>query len=396
MSTQRLSLPAALDRLCHLLARTRTEHESSGRSLPDPTGILAQLGLTGGPPDAGGLPRTNMAGLHRSLPDLNLPDLPALNLPDLKLPDLNLPGLTLPGGPLGNRLPGGAPDPALDRAAQAGGDLRRMVYTGPAGSREYLLYVPSGYHGEPVPLIVMLHGGTQTALDFAAGTGMNHLAEQHTFLVAYPEQSIQANPRGYWNWFRAEDQHAGAGEPAIIAGMVDEIRAEYEIDAADVHVAGLSAGGAMAAVLAATYPDMFAGVGVHSGIGYRAATDLPSAFAAMQGAGEPVAGPIPMRTIVFHGSDDHLVAPVNADRIVDAALAVRPGLTRRRTVRPATAGGRAHVVESYHGADGTAQVESWRVHGGGHCWSGGDPVGSFTDQDGPDASAEMVRFFLRR
>ena len=168
-----------------------------------------------------------------------------------------------------------------------------------------------------------------------------------------------------------------------------------KIDADDAHVAGLSAGGAMAAVMAAGYPDLFAGVGVQSGIGYRAATDLPSAFAAMQGAGEPVPGRVPVRTSVFHGSGDHLV-PVNADRIVDAALAVHPGMTLRRTTFPAGSDTRAHVVESYRDGAGTTRVELWWVHGGGHYWFGGDPVGSYADPNGPDASAEMVRFFLGR
>jgi poly(hydroxyalkanoate) depolymerase family esterase len=377
---------------------------SAVRSLPDPTGILAQLGLTdsgtdGMTPDPGRRGRPPVRVPNLTLPTMNLPDLhmPDLHMPDLHRPDLTRPDLTLPDGLrdlLGRLMPSETPDPAIESAAQAGGELRRLVHTGPAGSRDYLLYVPTGYRGEPVPLIVMLHGGTQTAMDFAAGTRMNHLAERHTFLVAYPEQSRQANPNGYWNWFRTEDQFAGSGEPAILAGIVEAIATEFEIDSGGVYIAGLSAGGAMAAVMAGAYPDRFAGVAVHSGIGYRAAADLPSAFAAMQGGGEPVAGAGPVRTIVFHGTDDNLVAPVNAERIVDAARANRPGLARQRTVRPATGNERAHVVESYRDEDGTSQIESWRVHGGGHAWFGGDPVGSYADPCGPDASAEMVRFFL--
>lgn len=409
MSTTCSSLPAALKRLRQALPDALSAR-SPGAPLPDPTGILAQLGLSGPPPDpsTGATPRTprnvtfprgpRPAAVAQglTLPNMSLPNvsLPNVSLPNVTMPDLHLSGPSLTAGSLMTGLPGLRDDSVLHEAADAGGTLRRLTHHGAAGSRDYLLYVPSGGGGGPAPLIVMLHGGTQTALDFAAGTRMNHLAERHGFLVAYPEQDRRANPRGYWNWFRAEDQTAGTGEPSIIAGLVDDICRDNEIDLSAIHVAGLSAGGAMAAVLAATHPELFAGVAVHSGIGYRAATDLPSAFAAMQGAGQPVASREPVRTIVFHGTDDHLVAPVNADQIVDAALTGRPGLTRHRTDHPASEAGRAHLVETHRDTDGVVQVESWRVQGGGHCWFGGDPAGSYTDPAGPDASAAMVRFFL--
>lgn len=409
MSTTCSSLPAALKSLRHRLSGS-LPHPGSAGPLPDPTGILAQLGLTGMAPDLTAGPTTAAAqsvspGAHPvptvTMPTAQMPKvtMPTVSMSDLRLPNLQMPNLQLPDlgslpGSLGGGLPGSHDESALKNAAHAGGELHRLTHHGAAGSRDYLLYVPTGYHGQPAPLIVMLHGGTQTALDFAAGTRMNQFAEQHTFLVAYPEQSRQANPRGYWNWFRAEDQEAGSGEPSIIAGIAEQVRRDYEIDSTEIYVAGLSAGGAMAAVLAATYPDVFAGAAVHSGIGYRAATDLPSAFAAMQGAGQPVSGPDTVRTIVFHGSDDHLVAPANADQIVGAALTGRPELTRVRADQPASAAGRAHVVESFRNADGVAQVESWRVQGGGHAWFGGDQAGSYTDPAGPDASAATVRFFL--
>lgn len=411
MSTTCSSLPAALNRLRQALSDALPDR-SPGGPLPDPTGILAQLGLTDVAPNEPAQPAPHhLSRLRRerprfaapmpdlanmTMPDLTMPDLNlrGLDLPRMTLPDFTLPGLDLPSGSLHKDLPGTRDDSALHDAADAGGHLRRLTHHGAAGSRDYLLYVPTGYCGEPVPLIVMLHGGTQTALDFAAGTRMNHLAEQHTLLVAYPEQDRRANPRGYWNWFRAQDQSAGSGEPSIIAGVVDEIRRDHEIESTAIYVAGLSAGGAMAAVLAATYPDLFSGVAVHSGIGYQAATDLPSAFAAMQGAGRPMAGQKPVRTIVFHGTDDHLVAPANADQIVDAALTGRPGLNRLRTDHPASDAGRAHLVDTYLDADGLAQVETWQVRGGGHAWFGGHPAGTYTDPAGPDASAAMVRFFL--
>jgi poly(hydroxyalkanoate) depolymerase family esterase len=234
----------------------------------------------------------------------------------------------------------------------------------------------------------MLHGGTQTAADFAAATRMSELAEEHGFLVAYPEQVTSANPMRYWNWFEPDDQRRGAGEPAILAGIVAEIADGYEVDGERVYVAGFSAGAAMAAVLGTVYPDVFAAVGVHSGIPQGCATDVGSAFAAMRNAPRvrPLERPVPV--IAFHGDADETVAVENAARVVEQFTGgplTGDTLVERGSGRPAT----RFVVRR----NGRAVGELWTVHGSAHAWSGGVAGGSYTEPAGPDASAEMVRFF---
>ena len=262
-----------------------------------------------------------------------------------------------------------------------------------AGARDYKLFEPAR-DGGPLPLVVMLHGCTQDPDDFARGTRMNALARARGFLVLYPAQSQRANPQRCWNWFKHNHQGRSRGEPAILAGMVREVIATHDVDPARVYVAGLSAGGAMAAILGESCPDLFAAVGVHSGLPVGAATDAPSAFAAMKG-GAPAtrrasAHAARPPTIVFHGDADPTVNLVNGEQVIAAT-----GLVRRSGIeRSTTSAGVPYSRCVYVDGQGAERGELWTIHGAGHAWSGGDLAGSYTDPRGPDASAEMLRFFL--
>ncbi|MGO8844094.1 MAG: alpha/beta hydrolase family esterase [Methylocella sp.] len=272
-----------------------------------------------------------------------------------------------------------------------------------AGSRDYKIYVPNCKTRRKRPLIVMLHGCTQNPDDFAVGTGINWLAEEYGFIAAYPGQAVRANQSSCWNWFKPEDQQRGTGEPSIIAGITRTIMTEFEIDSGRVYVAGLSAGGAMAAIMSATYPELYAATAIHSGLAYGSASDMASAFAAMRGGSRPVAPAQGKRhhkstnghgrAIVFHGAADQTVHPSNAEVILADA---RAGLTGppRETQQEGSAGGRVYRRTVIADARGVPHVEYWSIDGLGHAWSGGRPEGSYTDQHGPDASREMLRFFL--
>lgn len=282
------------------------------------------------------------------------------------------------------------------RPLAPGATFDNRVFANAAGSRTYRLYVPGSYTGQPVPLMVMLHGCTQSPEDFAAGTRMNALAEAHGFLVAYPAQSQAANMNRCWNWFNSADQQREGGEPSLLAGITREVMADYAVDARRVFVAGLSAGGAMAAILGHAYPDLYAGIGVHSGLPVGAAHDMASAFAAMtQGNPSAAVGgkraTVPM--IIFHGDADRTVHVSNGDQLTTQAH--RSGGLKRHAPFQDSHGGRQHTTTRYSDGQGRIVLEHWLLHGAGHAWSGGDSSGSFTDGKGPVASAEMVRFFLK-
>jgi poly(hydroxyalkanoate) depolymerase family esterase len=310
-------------------------------------------------------------------------------------------GVVSPGPTPPFRSPGRPNRPTTLRpVAAAAPRSLSFVFADRAGQRAYRLFVPSGYAGGPVPLVVMLHGGTQRADDFAIGTGMNALAEREKFLVAYPEQTRSANPMGYWNWFQPAHQRRDAGEPSLIAGITRRIIDTFAVDSTRVYVAGFSAGGAMSAVMAARYPDLYAAVGVHSGMPCAAAHDVNSALAAMRKGAVPPADAVTdaVPLLVFHGDRDTTVDPLNADCLVDQWLrAIHRGdpdrAVRKTTIQGQVPGGHRYTRVVHDDMNGTVCVEQWAVHQSGHAWAGGDPRGSYTDPRGPDASAALVRFF---
>lgn len=283
-----------------------------------------------------------------------------------------------------------APPPA-EPALPKGAHFTQDTFSHAAGSREYRTYIPGKAEKPPAGMILMLHGCTQNPVDFANGTAMNRLAEAHGLIVVYPAQSRGANMQSCWNWFSPADQERDRGEPALLAGMVRQVQAQHGVPEGKVYVAGLSAGAAMAVILGRTHPDMFAAVGAHSGLAYKSARDVPSAFAAMAGNGA-ASSSMPgqsVPTIVFHGTSDSTVNVANGQRIADEARGKGTEL-----LDEGTSNGRKYTRSTTLCTQGHAALEYWRIEGLGHAWSGGDAAGSYTDPSGPDASAEMVRFFL--
>lgn len=305
---------------------------------------------------------------------------------------------------LGVQAPAGAPPAWVPPAANDRPGPRRAPhdnapaflaksFSNDAGTRPYKLYVPRGYRGQPVPLVVMLHGCTQSPDDFAAGTAMNQAADQSTCLVAYPGQLRKANMQKCWNWFKPGDQRRDQGEPSLIAGITRAVMSDYAIDPERVYVAGLSAGGAAAMIMADAYPDIYAAAGVHSGLACGAARDMTSAFTAMKSGGQGAArGSAGVPVIVFHGDQDSTVNARNAEAVIAQATGGDAARTRTET---GTANGRAYTKTTYLDARGASMAEAWIVAGAGHAWIGGSPAGTYTDPSGPDATQEMLRFFLQ-
>jgi len=271
------------------------------------------------------------------------------------------------------RIVPGRPGGRISVPLPEGARFETRVYADAVGSRAYKLYVPSSQRGgQPVPLVVMLHGCNQSPDDFAVGTRMNTLAEEQNFLVAYPTQPASANAQKCWNWFSPADQERDCGEPALITGITRQVMRDYAVDPACVYVAGLSAGGAAAAIMGIAYPDLYAAIGVHSGLACGAANDIPSAFAAMrqggagkrrQPSGEEARRTVP--TIVFHANKDTTVHPRNGEYVLAQAGATAGDLRTTVEHGQVSNSGRAFTRTLYANDRGMAVLEQWIVHGGG-------------------------------
>ena len=287
--------------------------------------------------------------------------------------------------------------PEAEPAPDLGEQFLRRTYRGAAGSLAYRLYIPADHERRDLALVLMLHGCAQNPEDFALGTQMNNLADEFGLIVAYPHQTRRANPNGCWNWFDRRHQDRGSGEPSKLTGLAQVLAKEFDVRSERVFAAGLSAGGAMAEILAATYPDVFDAVGIHSGLPYKSAADVPSAFAAMKGnaahdSAPPAASGRRCRKIIFHGLANSTVNPVNGERLLDEAERGGAPLTRTDLDWQIDGGRVSRAV--LKDDDGQPVVEQWLVEGGGHAWFGGDRRGSYTQTVGLDASRVMVRFFL--
>ncbi|ACL61805.1 extracellular catalytic domain type 1 short-chain-length polyhydroxyalkanoate depolymerase [Methylobacterium nodulans] len=405
----RLTRAGRLGEALSLIQRVvRGRNPDSGAPAPSASAELASAQPTFPKPT---VPRPAAAPLRAPQARVMAAPTPGATAPEPPVPPRPAPAAPgLPGGLSG--LPGGLPglpdslrdlmreigkvgplfdglaEPTVPASTEPGLFLDRS-FANAAGQRAYKLYVPRGYRGQAVPLVVMLHGCTQSPDDFAAGTGMNRIAEAETFLVAYPAQTAAANHARCWNWFNTTDQRRDRGEASIIAGIARAVMEDYAVDSRRVYVAGLSAGGAAAANLAAAYPDLFAAVGIHSGLCAGAASDLTSALRAMRDGARavtPVRDALP--TIVFHGDQDSTVHPRNG-----AAIIAATGGTLLREEAGVSPNGRTWRRSILADGRGRPIFEHWVIQGSGHAWSGGDAAGSYTDPLGPDASREMWRFF---
>lgn len=298
------------------------------------------------------------------------------------------------------------------------GSFERYTYTNDAGTRTYKVYVPAAYSGEAaVPLIVDLHGCGSNADEEARWSRFNELAETFGLLVAYPEQSSSANGSRCWNWFLTEHQSRDAGEPTLIAGITREVMSRWSVDPRRVYVAGISAGGAMSDIMAATYPDLYAAAMIYAGCEYKGGTTCLGAVAALPAeesgrlayeAMGPRARVVPI--FVIQGDTDAVVPAPNAELVVQQFLASddwadngandgsvsRDRSATRSGQKP---GGRAYDIDDYTDAAGCLLAQRWLIRGIGHAWSNAEPNGTprdaaLTDPLGPDVSTPTVEFFL--
>jgi poly(hydroxyalkanoate) depolymerase family esterase len=305
----------------------------------------------------------------------------------------------------------------LPAVAVRAGSWADGVVTNASGSRNYKLWIPDGYTGKKkLPLVMMLHGCTQTPDDSATATQFNAVADKNNFLVVYPEQTKAANPLKCWNWFDSSHQARGQGEPSLLAEVINHVEASYKVDSRRVFVAGFSAGGAMAIIMGATYPELFAAIGVHSGLAYGAATNLNGAMPAMAKGGGDAArlGKLAfeamgdkkhlMRVILFQGAKDGAVATVNADQVITQWAQTNDYIddgkdndsvddVADKTTEGVVAEGYSYKKYVYNDSSRKPLMEKWIVPDMKHAWSGGTGGASYTDPKGPNAAQEMWRFF---
>jgi poly(hydroxyalkanoate) depolymerase family esterase len=304
-----------------------------------------------------------------------------------------------------------AQTPAPAQAAALPGTYVSGTYTSSEGARQYLAYVPSTYSPDrPAPLLVALHGCLETADSFRRLTRLDEVAQADGFVVVFPQQSVLANPSACWNWFLPGDLHRGSGEPSIIAGITGLVQQRYRIDPGRIFVTGASAGGAMSAIMGATYPDLYAAVGVGSGCEYDGAP-----CSALGGTDPTIAGTAAFRemgprarelpVLVFQGDSDVVVAPINAAQDVrqwqvtadwadDGSLNGSVPRTPASTVDGQVPGGESYTVRRHVDGAGAELEQYWLVHGMGHAWGGGCACETFADPAAPDESRVMYAFFF--
>ncbi|MES2760270.1 MAG: PHB depolymerase family esterase [Pseudomonadota bacterium] len=309
------------------------------------------------------------------------------------------------------KAPAAVPDPAAPATGKwlasylsgisERGTLRRM---------SYWLYLPDRPLAETadgsLPLIVMLHGCEQTATLFAQGTRMNQLAETAGYAVLYPQQSVSTHRHRCWKWYDRATQQGGGDVPMIV-GIINKVMANYPIDRSRIYICGISAGAAMANIVALNHPDLFAGLGLHSGPSFGGAHSTIGALTVMQhGAGMRVDGAIaevlgrreqfqPLPTILIHGDEDHVVRPINLAHLTRQAMLVnRLPADSPEQVEVKVKRGRSYQLRDvYSGRKVMLRVA--RIAELKHAWSGGDERISFNSAQGPDASKMMLDFFSR-